>query len=62
MAIIYKHRKEPIPHLPEPFEALQPMIERFLAKDPQDRYADAREAAEALEKAYGRLKAAAVVT
>src|SRR5580704_1885419 len=38
MAIIYKHRKEPVPRLPEPFEALQPMIERFLAKDPQDRY------------------------
>jgi eukaryotic-like serine/threonine-protein kinase len=62
MAIIYKHRKEPIPRLPEPFEALQPMIERFLAKDPQDRYADATEAAEALEEAYSRLKVAAVVT
>jgi tRNA A-37 threonylcarbamoyl transferase component Bud32 len=62
MAIIYKHRKEPIPRLPEAFEALQPLIERFLAKDPQDRYADATEAAAALEKGYRMLKAATAVT
>jgi eukaryotic-like serine/threonine-protein kinase len=62
MAIIYKHRKEPIPRLPEQFEMLQPMIERFLAKEPQDRYADAAEAAAALEHAYRMLKAAAAVT
>jgi serine/threonine protein kinase len=62
MAIIYKHRKEPVPRLPEPFEAFQPMIERFLAKDPQDRYQDAKEARVALRKAYRMLKAAAEVT
>jgi serine/threonine protein kinase len=62
MAIIYKHRKEPVPRLPEPFEAFQPMIERFLAKDPQDRYQDAKEARVALQKAYRMLKAAAEVT
>jgi serine/threonine protein kinase len=62
MAIIYKHRKEAIPLLPEPFEALQPMIERFLAKDPQDRYADATEAAAALESAYRVLKTFTAVT
>jgi eukaryotic-like serine/threonine-protein kinase len=62
MAIIYKHRKEPVPRLREPFEALQPMIDRFLAKDPQDRYANAAEAATALEKAYRVLKAAETVT
>ena len=61
MAIIYKHRKEPVPLLPEPFEALQPMIERFLAKDPQDRYQNAKEARVALRKAYRLLKAAAEV-
>lgn len=55
MAIIYKHRKEPVPRLPEPFQALQPMVDRFLAKDPQDRYANASEAAVALEKAYRML-------
>jgi len=42
--------------LPEPFEALQPIIERFLAKDPQDRYPNATEARIALEKAYRFLK------
>ena len=62
MAIIYKHRKEPVPRLPEPFEAFQPMIERFLAKDPQDRYQNATEAKVALRKAYRMLKAAAEVT
>ena len=61
MAIIYKHRKEPVPRLPEPFEALQPVIERFLAKDPQDRYPNATEARVALEKAYDFLETAAEV-
>jgi eukaryotic-like serine/threonine-protein kinase len=62
MAIIYKHRKEPVPRLPEPFEALQPIIERFLAKDPQDRYQNAVEARLALEKAYRFVKTAARVS
>src|SRR4051812_36577663 len=62
MAIIYKHRKEPVPRLPEPFEGLQPIIERFLAKDPQDRYQNAGEARHALEKAYRFLKATADAT
>jgi len=62
MAIIYKHRKEPVPTLPEPFEAFQPMIERFMAKEPQDRYPNATEARLALEKAYRTLKSAAEVT
>jgi eukaryotic-like serine/threonine-protein kinase len=62
MAIIYKHRKEPVPRLPEPFEALQPIIERFLAKDPQDRYQNATEAKLALEKAYRFVKTAQEVT
>lgn len=61
MAIIYKHRKERIPLLPEPFEALQPMIERFMAKEPRDRYADATEARLALESAYRILKMTAEV-
>lgn len=61
MAIIYKHRKEPVPLLPEPFQAMQPMIERFLAKDPADRYANATEARVALEQAYRLLKTGAAV-
>jgi eukaryotic-like serine/threonine-protein kinase len=56
MAIIYKHRKEPVPQLPERFAALQPLLERFLAKDPRDRFADATQAARALEDAYRLLR------
>jgi len=49
MAIVYKHRKEPIPQLPAQFEAVQPLLERLLAKTPADRIATAEEAAEALQ-------------
>ena len=52
MALIYKHRKEPVPHLPAPFEPLQPVLDRLLAKSPQDRFADAGQAATALERAF----------
>jgi hypothetical protein len=38
------------------------MIERFLAKDPRDRYRNATEARAALEEAYRMLKAEAEVT
>jgi serine/threonine protein kinase len=49
MAIVYKHRKEAIPHLPVRFAALQPVLERLLAKEPADRYANAGDAAAALQ-------------
>jgi len=62
MAIIYKHRKDPVPCLPEPFEGFQPMIECFLAKDPQDRYPSATEARVALEQCYRVLKTEVEVT
>ena len=52
MALIYKHRKEPVPRLPPPFESLQPILERMLAKSPEDRFPDAGEAATALEGAF----------
>src|SRR4029077_18298041 len=37
-AIVYKHRKEAIPRLPQPFAVGQPVLERLLAKQPADRY------------------------
>jgi eukaryotic-like serine/threonine-protein kinase len=49
MAIVYKHRKEPVPELPAPYAAVQPVLERLLAKTPADRYADSGSAAAALE-------------
>jgi tRNA A-37 threonylcarbamoyl transferase component Bud32 len=62
MAIIYKHRKEPVPRLPPRFAMFQPMIERFLAKEPQDRYQDATQARLALEGAYRQMRMEAEVT
>ncbi|HXZ58838.1 MAG TPA: serine/threonine-protein kinase [Steroidobacteraceae bacterium] len=53
MAIVYKHRKEPIPALPPRLATLQPLIERLLAKAPADRFAGAAEAAQALTRAVG---------
>jgi eukaryotic-like serine/threonine-protein kinase len=49
MAIVYKHRKEPIPQLPPQFAAVQPLLEQLLAKAPGDRFAGALQAAEALQ-------------
>jgi hypothetical protein len=57
MAIIYKHRKEPIPRLPAEVGALQPVLERLLAKSPADRFADAGEAAAALAGELARYEA-----
>jgi serine/threonine protein kinase len=53
MAIVYKHRKEPVPRLPERLATLQPLAERLLAKSPADRFASAAEAAQALTCALG---------
>src|SRR5262245_15860346 len=51
MAIIYKHKKSPIPLLSEPLRSLQPLLERLLAKSPADRFPSAAAAAAALESA-----------
>jgi eukaryotic-like serine/threonine-protein kinase len=59
MAIIYKHRHSPIPRLPASLSALQPVVDRLLAKLPEDRYATAAEAEDALSEARLLLKAAA---
>jgi hypothetical protein len=57
MAIIYKHRKEPVPRLRGELATLQPLLDRFLAKLPADRFPDARQAAAALEKELERAAA-----
>ena len=48
MAIVYKHRKEPVPQLPPQFAAVQPVLERLMAKSPAERFADAQQARAAL--------------
>jgi hypothetical protein len=57
MAIIYMHRKSPVPQLPEAQAALQPLLEKFLAKDPKDRFESATVAAAALGEALVELQA-----
>lgn len=56
MAILYKHRNAPVPRLPEPQRLLQPLIERLLAKRPEDRFATAREADRAMYDAMLQFK------
>ena len=49
MALIYKHRKEPVPQLAAGLDGLQPLLERLLAKRPEERFPSALAAAEALD-------------
>jgi serine/threonine protein kinase len=49
MALIYMHRKEPVPRLTAGLQGLQPLLERLLAKEPDERFATALAAAQALE-------------
>jgi tRNA A-37 threonylcarbamoyl transferase component Bud32 len=62
MALIYKHRKEPVPRLPAAFDLLQPIVDRLLAKTPDERYADAGEAATAMEGAFRQMLKSEVET
>jgi CheY-like chemotaxis protein len=47
--ILAAHRGNPIPRLPERLQAYQPIIDRLLAKNPQDRYVDAGQFLAALD-------------
>jgi serine/threonine-protein kinase PpkA len=42
-ALALKHAKDPIPELPRPLDRFQPVIERLMAKKPEDRLASAEE-------------------
>jgi len=55
MAIIYMHRKAPLPLLPEPLAAVQPLLERLLAKQPDDRFESGVVAADAMDAAAATL-------
>jgi serine/threonine protein kinase len=43
MAVIYMHGNAPVPALNEPLDRLQSLMDRLLAKDPNDRFASAAE-------------------
>lgn len=49
MAVIYLHANEPIPQLEGELSGYQPIIDRLLAKAPEDRFASAAELAAALK-------------
>jgi eukaryotic-like serine/threonine-protein kinase len=51
MTVLYLHRNSELPDLPAPLAVLQPVVHRLLAKLPEDRYADADAAADAIETA-----------
>jgi hypothetical protein len=55
MGIIYKHAKEPIPQLPAELAVLQPLLERLMAKRPDDRYPSAQAVLRAIEEAQAAL-------
>ncbi|MDR2214773.1 MAG: serine/threonine protein kinase [Nevskiaceae bacterium] len=57
MAIIYKHRHQPAPRLPPSVAAWQEMVDRLLAKSPEDRFESAAHAAAALRRAAERARA-----
>ncbi len=56
MAIIYKHRKAPLPTLPPSLGVLQPLIEKLMAKAAANRLPNAAAAVEAIRAAARELK------
>ncbi len=51
MTVLYMHRNTPIPQLGPRFEQLQPLMDRLLAKEPDERYANAAATAAAITAA-----------
>jgi serine/threonine protein kinase len=51
MTVLYMHRNTPIPRLDARLEPLQPLLDRMLAKLPDDRYEDAAATAQAINAA-----------
>jgi len=58
MAIIYLHRKAPLPRLPASLAMLQPIVSKLMAKTPAERFASAAAAAAVLERALRALRSA----
>ena len=48
-ALIYKHVNEDIPRLPEELNRFQDIVDKLMAKKPDDRYSSASELIQALE-------------
>lgn len=50
-ALAFRHVSDPVPQLPEQFAVFQPVLDRLMAKNRDERFSDANHAAIALEKA-----------
>jgi eukaryotic-like serine/threonine-protein kinase len=59
MAIIYKHRNQPIPRLPAPVAGWQYIVDGLLAKRPADRFSTAAQAEAVLREAADQARVAA---
>jgi len=59
MAIIYKHRHQPVPRMPAGVAGWQPLVDKLLAKKPVDRYASAEVAEAVLNQAALQARTAA---
>ncbi|HYP78959.1 MAG TPA: hypothetical protein VEQ17_01620, partial [Steroidobacteraceae bacterium] len=59
MAIIYKHRNQPLPALPATAAHWQPIVATLLAKKPADRYASAAQAEAVLQEAAQQARSVA---
>jgi DNA-binding response OmpR family regulator len=59
MAIIYKHRHQPVPTLPVAVQQWQHLIDNLLAKRPADRYSTAAQAESVLQQAATQARVAA---
>jgi len=51
MAVVYMHRNDPLPPMPQPLRPLEPLVHRLMAKRPDDRFASAGDVAAAIERA-----------
>ena len=51
MTVLYMHRNTPIPKLDPPLSVLQPLLDRLLAKEPEDRFENAAATARAITQA-----------
>ncbi|MCC5795398.1 MAG: protein kinase [Chromatiales bacterium] len=53
MGVIIQHRQAPLPQLPATLSALQPVLDRMLAKKPEDRFSSARALLAAISEESG---------
>jgi len=60
LAVGIKHITEPVPRLPRELDGLQPLLDRMLAKEPEDRFQNGHEVAAAIADCERRLPASAI--